>query len=94
MEKRIFFTKFQKTGNGNICILSHNFETNSDSNLLITSKRLSEPLLCEKCSYSWQQRPEVVIKWPFVIMFRFETVYMKPQSNLDLTEDTKKTFGN
>ena len=25
---------------------------------------------------------------------RFETVYMKPQSNLDLTEDTKKTFGN
>ena len=43
-----FFTKSQKTGNGNICILCHNLRTNQILGLLSTSKWQSEPQFCER----------------------------------------------
>ena len=43
-----FFLQYhKKNGNGNICILSHNFWINQDVDLLSTSKWPSEPQFCE-----------------------------------------------
>ena len=50
-----FFSKSQKNGDGNICLLCHNFWTNWYLELLSTSKWPSESQFCERCSYSWQK---------------------------------------
>ena len=46
----IILTKLQKNGNGNFCILCHNFGANKVLDLLSTSKFPSEPQLCERCN--------------------------------------------
>ena len=48
-----FCTKSQKNGNGNICILCHNFWTNQNLDQLSTSKWPSEPQFCERWTYIW-----------------------------------------
>ena len=53
-----FFTKSVKTGNGNICILCHNFWTNWDP--ISTSKWFSEPKFCERWTYIWLKNDQ---KW-------------------------------
>ena len=50
-----FWTKSQKNGNGNICVLCHNFWTNQNLNQVSTSKWPSELQFCERCTYIWQK---------------------------------------
>ena len=49
-----FCTKSQKNGNGNICILCHNFWTNQNLDPLCPSKWPSGPQFCERLSCNWQ----------------------------------------
>ena len=53
--KCIFFYNIAKNGNGNICILSHNFWMNQGSDLFSTSKWPSQPQFCEIWSHSYQK---------------------------------------
>ena len=50
-----FCTKLQKTENGNMCILCHNFWTNWDLEPWSTSKWPSEPQFCERWTYKWRK---------------------------------------
>ena len=55
-----FCTKSQKNGNGNICVLCHNFWTNQNLEQLSTSKWPSEPQFCERWTYIRQKNGQ---KW-------------------------------
>ena len=75
MQMRFLLQNRKKNGNGDICILSHNFWMNQGSNLLSTLKWLSEPQFCEIWSHSYQKMAGNGHKWHFIILFHFRTVF-------------------
>ena len=74
-----FFTKLQKTGNGNICVLCHKFWTNQDLDMLSISNWPSEPEFCERWTYIWQKNEwrERVVKLSFLSNIHFRSVFDK-----------------
>ena len=53
--KCLILYKITKNGNGNICVLCHNFWTNHNLDQLSTSKWPSQPQFCEKWTYLWKK---------------------------------------
>ena len=82
MQKRnkrtwVFLYKVAKTENGNIRILCYNLWTNQFLDLSGTSKWKSEPHYLWKINIQFAEKwPEMVVKWAFVIVIRFDSEYM------------------
>ena len=73
----VFVQNQKKNGNGDICILCHNFWTNQNLDLLSKSRWPSEPQFCERWTYICQKNGQ---KWSYVESdmcshFFIETVY-------------------
>ena len=71
-KRGVFFTKFKKPGNGNICVLGHNFWTKYDSDLYSTSKWQLESQFWRKID--WKVRKTAIYQSQILVISLYKLI--------------------